>query len=246
MTPPTSAALDPGPAPVWARILAVLEADLSAGRYRPGDRLPSEAALAARFGVNRHTLRRALAALADAGLVHARRGAGVFVTARPTDYRIGRRTRFHQNLIASGQTPEKRLLHIDTRSADAREAEALDLAPGAPVHVWEGLSLADGVPIALFRAAFCATRFPDLKPALIETRSVTAALARMGVLDYTRRSTRLSAERADAVLARHLQLPDGAPLLRSVAINVDAAGAPVEYGRTWFAGDRVQLVLDGD
>mgnify|MGYP000710294205 CR=1 FL=1 len=231
-------------APVWTRIRAELEEDLAAGRYGPGDRLPSEAALAVRFGVNRHTLRRALAALAEAGLVHARRGAGVFVTARPTDYRIGRRTRFHQNLIAAGLTPERRILSLETRAADAGEAAALELAPGARVHVWEGLSMADGVPVAQFRSVFCACRFPDLKAALAETRSVTAALARAGVPDYTRRSTRLSAERADAVRARHLRLPEGAPVLRTVAINVDGEGRPVEYGRTWFAGDRVQLIVE--
>ena len=233
-------------APVWTRIRAALEDDLAAGRYGPGDRLPSETALAARFGVNRHTLRRAVAALAEAGLLHARRGAGVFVTARPTDYPIGRRTRFHRNLIAAGQTPERRFLSLETRAADAGEAEALALAAGAPVQVCEGLSLADGVPLAVFRSVFCAHRFPDLLGALEQTRSVTAALARAGVTDYTRRSTRLSAERADAVRARHLRLPEGAPLLRTVAVNVDADGHPVEYGRSWFAGDRVQLIVEPD
>lgn len=232
--------------PVWTRIRTTLEGELAAGRYAPGDRLPSEAALAARFGVNRHTLRRALAALAEAGLVHARRGAGVFVTARPTDYPIGRRTRFHQNLIAAGQTPERRILHLETRTADAGEAAALELQPGAPVHVCEGLSLADGVPMAMFRSVFCATRFPDLKEALSQTRSITAALARAGLGDYTRRTTRLSAERADALRARHLRLACGAPILRTVAVNIDAAGRPVEYGRSWFAGDRVQLVIEPD
>jgi GntR family phosphonate transport system transcriptional regulator len=229
---------------VWTRIRAALEADLAAGRYGPGDRLPGEAQLAARFGVNRHTLRRAVAALAEAGLVHPRRGAGVYVTGRPTDYRIGRRTRFHQNLAEAGRTPERRVLNLETRAADAREAEALAIAPGAPVHLWEGVSFADGVPIALFRSVFCATRFPGLKAALDETRSVTAALARMGVTDFTRRSTRLSAERADAVRARHLRIAEGAPLLRAVAVNVDAEGRPVEYGRSWFVGDRVQLLVE--
>jgi GntR family phosphonate transport system transcriptional regulator len=75
---------------------------------------------------------------------------------------------------------------------------------------------------------------------------VTAALARFGVADYTRKSTRLSAERADPVRARHLRLAEGAPLLRTVSVNVDPEGRPVEYGRTWFAGDRVQLIVEPD
>ena len=69
-------------------------------------------------------------------------------------------------------------------------------------------------------------------------------LAAVGVSDYTRRSTRLSAEAADPVQAGHLRLRPGAPLLRTVSVNVDPAGRPVEYGRSWFAGERVQLTVD--
>ncbi|MCC5975435.1 MAG: phosphonate metabolism transcriptional regulator PhnF [Rubellimicrobium sp.] len=232
--------------PVWISIRAALQADLAAGRYRPGDRLPSEAALAARFGVNRHTLRRAIAALAEAGLVQARRGAGVFVTARPMEYPLRRRTRFHQSLIAAGQAPDRRVLSLETRAADGDEAAALDLTAGALVHVFEGVNLTGGLPLAHFCSVFCATRFPALAALLAETRSITESLRRAGLADYTRRSTRLSAERADPLRAGHLLLPVGAPVLRTVAINVDAAGRPVEYGQSWFAGDRIQLVVEAE
>lgn len=231
---------------LWTAIAATLTDEIGAGRYRPGDKLPTEAELSRRFGVNRHTVRRALAALEDAGLTHARQGAGVFVAARPTDYPIGRRVRFHQNLRAAGQTPDKKILLTETRSADPREAEALDLAPGARVHVYEGVSLADGAPIALFRSVFPADRFPGLLAALAETRSVSAALARGGVADYTRASTLLTAKLASPTQALHLALREGAPILRAVAVNVDAEGRPVEYGHTWFAGDRVSLVVTPD
>ncbi len=70
---------------IWTSIAEALTADIGAGRYGPGDKLPTEAELSVRFGVNRHTVRRALAALADDGLVHSRRGSGVFGTHSPTD-----------------------------------------------------------------------------------------------------------------------------------------------------------------
>lgn len=232
------------PAPIWTTIRDALETDIAAGRHPPGDRLPTEAQLAQRFGVNRHTIRRALAALADAGLVHARRGAGVFVTGAVAEYRLARRTRFHQNLLTAGQTPQRHVLRLETVPADRREAEALNLKPGAPVHLWEGISLANGVPVAMFRSAFDATRFPDLPQALMRHLSVTAALAEVGVTDYTRRSTRLSAELADPVRARHLHIREGAALLRTVAVNIDTGGQPLEYGRTWFVGERMQLLVE--
>lgn len=230
--------------PIWKAIAASLRSDIADALYGPGDQLPTEAVLAARFGVNRHTVRHALTALAEEGLVHARRGAGVFVTTTPTDYPIGRRVRFHQSLRAAGQTPAKKVLLLETRTAHPSEAEALDLNNGAQVHVYEGLSLSEGRPIAIFRSCFPAARFPDLLAHLGRDPSVTAALAECGVPDYTRASTRMNAKLATATQALHLQIAEHAPVLRTIGVNVDPSGAPIEVGRTWFAGDKVTLTLN--
>lgn len=228
---------------LWTSIAEALTAEIGAGHYAPGAKLPSEAELSARFGVNRHTVRRALAGMAETGLVHARRGAGVFVAGRPMDYPLGRRTRLHQNLAASGRSATRATLLLDTRQAGVREAAALALPEGTEVHVYEGISFADGLPLAVFRSVFPAARFPGLLEVLRETQSVTQALAAEGLADYTRAETRLTAKRATATQALHLRIREGDPILRSVAINVDAGGRPVEYGHTWFAGDRVTLTV---
>jgi GntR family transcriptional regulator, phosphonate transport system regulatory protein len=231
---------------LWTSIRDQLGDEIARGHYAPGERLPTEAQLAARFGVNRHTVRRALAELADSGTVHARRGAGVFVQHRQMPYPIGKRVRFHQNLAAAGRVPEKRTLMLQTRAASPQEAEALKLAEGGRVHVYEGLSFSDEVPIALFRSVFPADRLPHMIEALRETGSVTAAFAAQGIDDYTRARTEITAKPADATLAAQLRLSPGAPILRSVGVNVDAGGAALEYGRTWCAGDRVTLTLGAD
>lgn len=229
--------------PLFCGIAQRLRAEIAEGAYQPGDRLPSEADLARRFGVNRHTVRHALAALAEAGEVRSRRGAGVFVAAPPTEYALGERVRFQQNLLASGRTASRRFLRMETRTATGVEAEVLGLSPGARVHLVEGVSLADGDPVALFRSAFPAEGMPDFLAALRETGSITQALGRSGVADYTRAWTRVSAEAADAVAAAQLGLAPGAPVLRTVSLNVTAGGVPVEHGITQFAGDRVVLTV---
>jgi GntR family phosphonate transport system transcriptional regulator len=229
--------------PIWSAIAGTLTSEIRGGHYRPGEKLPTEAALAARFGVNRHTVRHALANLAEAGMVHARRGSGVFVTARPTEYRLGQRVRFHQNVLAVGQVPSRRITRAETRAADAEEAGALALPQGEAVHVVEGISLADGHPLAAFRSVFPAARFPGLPGQVVAEGSITRALAALGLSDYTRHETRLTAQLADPVLALALLLRPGAAVLQSVAVNVDAGSRPVEYGITWFAGDRVTLTL---
>lgn len=232
--------------PVWKSIALTLTDDIGQGRYDTGSKLPAEAQLAARFGVNRHTVRRALADMAEQGLVHARRGAGVFVAARPTDYPVGKRIRFHQNIRRAGRVPSKKVLRLEILAADPREADALRLEPGAPVVVYEGLSYADDHPVALARTIFPADRLPGLIPALEAHDSITAALRAVGVEDYTRRETRITAKLATATQALHLRISEGAPILRTTGISDDLSGVPIEFGRTWFAGDRMTLTVGDD
>lgn len=239
---------DKGPAdrrstPIWLAIATALRSDIAEGRYRPGDRLPSEKALAERFDVNRHTVRRGMAQLVQEGLLRTRRGSGAFVASTPTDYPIGKRVRFHENLEAAGRRPAKRVLQLTKRAAAADEAGPLKIAEGDKIWVYDGLSYADGLPICLSQSFFPVSFLPALDQYLAEDASVTEALKGAGVADYTRVSTRLTAVLADASQALLLQIQEGDPLLRSSGINVDPDGVPVEFGRTWFVGDRITLTL---
>lgn len=228
---------------IWTAIAEGLRGEIAEGRFGVGDKLPTEAALAERFGVNRHTVRRALGALADEGLVHARRGAGVFVTAPVTDYPLGERVSYSRNLAAAGRLPGRRIMARATRGADTVEAEMLGLEPGDPVHVSEGISLADGVPLGAYFSAFPAARLPGLLELMEAEQSVTRALALAGVADFRRALTRVTARAATATEALNLRVREGEPLIQTTSVNVDAGGVPVEYGRTAFVGARVTLTL---
>lgn len=231
---------------LWRTIADTIRAEIARGKWRPGQRLPSEAELAARFGVNRHTLRHATQYLADEGLLYARRGAGVFVAAQPVDYPLGSRVRFHRNIGLAGKAPGRRIDAVMTRPAGESEAEALALPEGARVHAAEGVAFVDHRPVALFRAVFPADPLPGLPEALRETGSVTAALAACGVADYRRASTRISARIADEAQALRLQIEPGGALLRTESLSVNDEGMRVERGLTWWAAERVTLTLAED
>src|SRR5690606_1729680 len=111
-------------------------------------------------------------------------------------------------------------------------------------HVLEAAGLSDGVPFTCTHGVFPADRLPGLPDALRATGSISQALSDCGVADYRRASTRLAAERATGAIARHLALPEGAPVLRAVSLNLDPQGRPVEHALTWFCTDRVEIVVD--
>ncbi|GGD97814.1 phosphonate metabolism transcriptional regulator PhnF [Aureimonas endophytica] len=210
------------------------------------ERLPVEAELAARFGVNRHTVRRAIAALAAEGLLRAERGRGTFVAARPPrlSYPVGPRTRFSENVARAARRPGGRLIRADLVPADAALAGLLDLRPGAPLHRLETLSVADGVPLSVGTGWFPAERFPAIVAAYAETGSITLALKAHGIEDYRRRETRVTAERLSPADAELLASPPDGLALVSHGVDVDLGGCPIQANRTRAHADRVELVFD--
>lgn len=230
--------------PIWQQIRDTLRGEIADGTFSAGHKLPTEADLSRRFGVNRHTVRRALAEMQADGLVHARRGAGVFVTARPMTYRVGRHTRFSQNLKDAGRSGDRQILRLETLPASKRDAEHLEIRRGDPVHVLEAVGMIDGVPTFLNHSVFPATSLPDFIKTMRATRSITRALSACGVRDYRRAWTRLSAERATGLVARHLQVQDGAPLMVTRSLNRTAENKAIEYARTTLCADRIELLIE--
>ncbi|OUS07857.1 phosphonate metabolism transcriptional regulator PhnF [Rhodobacterales bacterium 52_120_T64] len=231
---------------LWQQIYETLTREIGSGHYPRGQKLPTEAALARRFDVNRHTIRRALASLQEDGLIHVRQGAGAFVSQAQIDYCLGKKTRFSQNLSETGLDVNRNILRLETLPASKKEAGLLALHEGDRVHVLEAVSIIDGAPFSYSSSIFPAKPMPDLQQSLRTNISVTAALMENGVMDYSRAWTKLTAKRALGPVARVLHITDGAPVLRTVSLNVDAQGTPIEYGRSWFHADRAQLVVAGD
>ncbi|MDT8331365.1 phosphonate metabolism transcriptional regulator PhnF [Roseomonas gilardii] len=225
----------------WKRIADGLEGEIAAGRFRRGERLPTEAQLAAQHGVNRHTVRRALSALAERGLVRATQGSGTFVEAPPLRYPIGPRTRFSEIATAAGREAWGRLLSAREITADPALAEALDLPPGSPVLELDTLHEADGVPISTGLTRLPLPRFAGFAERYAETGSITRAYASYGVTDYLRRSTRITARHATPEETEALDLAPGRVVLVLDSVNTDAQGHPIQATHSRFAADRVEL-----
>jgi len=103
---------------LWRRVADHLEHAIADGRYPVDTRLPGEIEIAQRLGVNRHTVRRAIAALADRGFVRAERGSGTYVETRRLRYPIHSRTRFSEIVgAADGDHPPR---HPAQRRSRAR------------------------------------------------------------------------------------------------------------------------------
>mgnify|MGYP005810496699 CR=1 FL=1 len=231
---------------VWKQIAEELAAEIRDRVYADGGKLPSENELARRFGVNRHTLRQAMAELVHQGLVHVEQGKGAFIRQEMVDYALSRRTRFSENLQQQGLLPSKQLLAAREGAAPDKVARSLRLSRGAPVLRLEMLDEASGQPIALATAYYPAKRFAGLVEMLNERCETTQMLRHFGVNDYVRTLSRITTQMPTDELAHLLRLPKTRPLLCVESVDADMEGVPIKYGETVFAGDRVQLVVAAD
>lgn len=228
---------------VWRQIAQALAHDIRDRRFAADTRLPSEAELATRFGVNRHTLRQAIQALQDEGLVRVERGRGMFVQHELLAYPLARRTRFTESLLRQGLVPTQQLLAARRETASEPVARRLRLDRGGAVLRLESVSEASGQPVSLMTAFYPADRFDGLLEMLQEGVSTTALLQRLGVADYVRAESRVTAQMPGEEAARLLRQPANRPLLCVESVDVDMGGKPIKYGETLFCGDRVQLCV---
>jgi GntR family phosphonate transport system transcriptional regulator len=227
----------------WTRIASDIADAIARGVYRPGQRLPSEHALAEQFGVNRHTIRRSLASLSSQGLVRVSQGSGTYVEDFAVDLMLTKRTRHQQNLAHAGLKGGLKVLSVRTERANKIQANGLQIALCSQVLVLEVLGEAQGVPLHVSERAFPLPRFEGLDLVVDQTGSITAAFQAAGVADYTRQESRITAQMPDGVVAGHLRQPVNRPVLRVESVNLDLAGVPIELALTWFAGDRVNLMV---
>ncbi|MBV9564688.1 MAG: phosphonate metabolism transcriptional regulator PhnF [Bradyrhizobium sp.] len=229
---------------LWRQVADGIERAIADGTYPSGERLPGEIEIAETYRVNRHTVRRALAVLAERGLVRAERGSGTYVEAQRLAYPLRSRTRFSEIVGAVGQEPRGQLIEASDDVATRELAKELGLKAGAPLIRIEALRLADRTPICVSTSWLSAERFPRAGEIFASVRSMTKLLAHYGIRDYRRASTRITAAIADATDAARLGLALGRPVLVVDATDVDTGGTPLVTKRARFAAERVEFVVE--
>jgi len=232
--------------PIYQQIASELRQEIQNAVFQVGDRLPTEIELSERFGVNRHTLRRAVEVLRHEGTVRVEQGRGTFVIAAPITVPIGKRVRFNESLKAQAVEPQWQILQVTQFPADRRIAQSLEITSTATVVLYERVSLADQVPLSLARSYFPAALFPNLVTHCQTYHSVSALFQTEYQCDHIRRSTRLSARLPSTQDAYILRMPTTTPVLLSESINIDQQGRVIEYGVTQFRGDRMELYINND
>lgn len=236
--------------PLHIQIQEHLRVRIESGEFAVGTTIPTEAALASEYGVNRLTVRQAIADLRAVGVLVARQGRGTFVAepATPFDVTMDARNlrveheRARRSSELSGRSIVERVLEVDLVMASPEAATEIGPGPATRIRT---LSTSEGAP--LLRTEYW-VRSP-LPPEDIRARGeepggigpaawneIAGAEMFYGWRSFDARP----ASRADAEV---LGVPVGSALLERCGLNTDEAGRPVMFLRRLAPGGRMRIVI---
>jgi GntR family transcriptional regulator len=233
--PPTLEDSAPQFSPLYRQIADRLTARLDGGEWKPGEAIPSELDLAARFKVSQGTVRKAIDALAAANLVVRRQGRGTFVATHAEEGQQFRFLRLAPDAAPErgAERPSRRIIDCRRQRPSAEVARALDMPASQAVFHVQRVLLFGGRPVVLDDLWLPVALFKGLTAEGLRAwpGPLYGYFEREFGVHMVRAEEQLRAVAADAASAELLQVAPGSPLLEVLRTAYTYDDRPVELRR---------------
>jgi len=231
------------PIPLYYQLAESIRAQIAAGAFASGDKLPSEHELCDRYDVSRSVVRQALQSLGREGLIETERGRGAFVRDRKVPITLQQRLDpLQEGMAKAGFRLTTKVLKLEAVDAPAQAAE--QIGERRAVHL-ERLRYADGQLLLVVQNYLPLSRFERLLAfdGLATTSLYVWLKQECGVIASTGRRT-IEIGRADERVAGLLELAPGERVLFNRETTFDQDGRAIEYYESWHHPDRTRLAID--
>lgn len=229
--------------PVYIQIHNQLRENIEDGKWKVGEKIPAERELAADFDVSRMTLRQAIQALVDEGILERRVGSGTFVANRKVQEKMSGVTSFTDLMQSLGKTPSSTTISYHLTIPSQTEIEKLKLGKDEQVVRMERVRLANDVPICFEIATVPARLIENFSKEEV-TNSFWQTLEKKAHLYPGHAIQHISATKATKKIATYLNVKRGDALLRMTQLSYLQDGTPFEYVHTQYVGSRFEFVLE--
>ncbi|HEY7944213.1 MAG: GntR family transcriptional regulator [Burkholderiales bacterium] len=231
--PATAAQQSPAFRPLYLQLRDLLLRNMEARHWRPGEALPSELELAARFGVSQGTVRKAIDALASDNMVVRRQGKGTYVATHTEEKASLFRFLRIRRSDGKDEYPASRLLDVRRGKASADVVRLLELKPGDAVLLVRRVLEYAGEPAVLDDITLPAMLFKGLTRARLDAYrgSMYGFFETQFGVRMLRAQERVKAIAADAASAAILKVRTGEPLLAVERLTRTYGDRPVEWRR---------------
>lgn len=233
--------------PIHVQLAQEFRMRIASGTWAPGAKLPTEPQLADQLGINRGTLRRALAELIDDGLLVARRGRGTFVAAPTTGMTLAQRfMSLTEEFAAQGILANREVLSAKTGPLPERVAAAFGAVVPQQGEDHDGWSLTrvfrdEATPLALVKNYGLLADFPDITAIDFADASLFETFMNRYHMPIWGGERTFRAAAANDEVAAALQLPDGSPVLHLAQTTHTAGERVIEYSDVWINSELVAI-----
>lgn len=227
---------------LYQQIARHIEDEIASGGHAPFDRLETEHALMARFGVSRITVRLAVDDLVRKGLVLRKQGKGTFVTGPPVRHDLHELRGFVDVFLSQGRRPETRLLSFEAHEPPPDVERALNLRRGDRPMRLERLYISDGQPVGLAEA-WLTPEAQRVTKAQAERHSTYDILQDLLGFAMTRADMAIRARIAGTAAGKLLAVPARTPLLLLVRTSYEAGGMPCEITKFLVNSEAYEFTL---
>ncbi len=228
--------------PLYHQIQQRLLDQIRSGEFKPGKPLPSIQQIAARMGVSQMTVRQAVRALCELGVIYSRQGKGTFISGIKLERDFRHVLSFTEETLARGATPSSRVLSFRVQVPGQEVKEALRLGGDDRVFNLRRVRFGDTVPMGIESSSLPTQLCPGLIETFDPSTSLYEALADQYGIQLMVTDEVVEVGKASADDARLLQIAPQSPVFLFTRLSYLENGTPAEYVKSVYPGDRYKVV----
>jgi DNA-binding GntR family transcriptional regulator len=217
-----------------------IKTQISKKIYSEGQIIESENCLCELLNVSRMTVRKALDALVNEGIVYKEKGRGTFVAKKPkySEFKLG--VSFTQEAIKRGMIPSSKDNTLELCEANEEVSKILNISIGTKVWKVTRVRCANDIPIIYISEYYLYSLCPDLNEEIIK-HSIYKYLATKNI-HYTFLDQKLNAVSCTKDIAKKLNIEEGYPLIKMSLVTYMKNGIAFNCGNEYYVTDTYTLI----
>ena len=228
--------------PLYHQIQQRLLDQIESGELKPGMPMPSIERIAQRMGVSQMTVRQAVRALCELGVIYSRQGKGTFISGIKLERDFRQVLSFTEESAARGARPSSKVLSFEMQVPSSAVKTALRLGPRESVYRLRRVRYGDSVPMGIECSSLPVRLCPGLLETFKPTSSLYAELAEQYGIQLMVTDEVIEVGKASAEEARLLEIAPKSPVFLFTRISYLENGVPAEYVNSIYPGSRYKVV----
>lgn len=229
--------------PLYLQLKEVIKEDIKRGKYKPGQKLPTESELCNIYEISRITVRRAISDLVEEKILQRQQGKGTFVQNIKIKRELVSIGGFSEITMASGKTPNYKMLSKKVIASNSRLSSIFRIKNQDEVIELNRLLLIDDDPFIIEKSYFPSALFPGFEKHIKNDTSTYKLIKELYSIEIVRAEKTLDFTYASQFEAKLFQCEVNSPMYIVEKTSYDQNGRSVHFSQSYFLTSKVMFTL---